>query len=250
MTLQIEVPSDLSYNEYKIKKSNGKYRTITEPNPELKRIQKDILLEMGKVSPHNSAHGFVKNRSIATNASIHVGKEFVLNIDIKNFFPSVDAKMVSEVFKRHYGVEDTGDLLQVVMLNGGLPQGSPCSPYIANMALYQFDEELSDYFSSLNISYSRYADDITVSGSNFDNSIIDYIYEKIESMGFLVSKDKTKLQKRSGRQVVTGLVVNDKVNIDRKTRRRIRAMYHNYDTLCERERDYLSGMKGLSSMIR
>lgn len=249
MFAEIVAPKDLRYNEFKVKKQNGKYRKITAPNALLKETQSKILMAMESVSPHDCSHGFVKNRNIVTNAMPHVGKGFVLNCDIKNFFPSVKSYQVSAMFKAFYGVDNTDDLLKICMFKGGLPQGSPCSPYIANMVLYSLDEKINSYCKERGLSYTRYADDITISGEKYCISILKFVEAVVRSEGFFIAPEKTCVLYRGQQQRVTGLIVNKKVNISRHLRRKIRAMKHQYDKLSDADKDYLNGMNGLMNIL-
>jgi retron-type reverse transcriptase len=196
-------------------------------------------------SVHACAHGFITGRSIVTNAKPHVGQGFVLNIDLKDFFPTVDRSKVEAVFLK-YGLSGYED---IVLLDNVLPQGSPTSPVISNLAMFDLDTELQALANDYGYNLTRYADDITFSGKVYSKTILSKVYSLICKHGFNPNKEKTKLFFKSQRQVVTGLVVNEKVNITRKLRRKIRAMKHQEDSLTEMEKQWLAGMNGITSML-
>lgn len=109
---------------------------------------------------------------------------------------------------------------------------------------------MASYAESLGLSYSRYADDMTFSGDNINRDVIKKIYSIVKKHKLIVNKEKTVVLGSHKRQIVTGLVVNEKVNITRETRRKIRAMKHQWDTLSEYEQQYLNGMNGIEEMIK
>ena len=240
-------PPTLSYKTYKIRKKSGKMRVITAPNPILKECQREIMDYLSTVPLSEYAHGFIEGRSIVSNAKNHVNKKYVLNIDLKDFFPSVNREMVESLFEE---VNLPKEYVDIVLLNDVLPQGSPCSPVISNLICRDMDKDMSEYAESLGLSYSRYADDMTFSGDNVNRAVINHIYSIVKKHKLVVNKEKTIVLGRNRRQVVTGLVVNEKVNITRQTRRRIRAMKHQYEELSEYEKQYLAGMNGIEEMIK
>ncbi len=235
----------LDYITYRIPKSNGKIRIINEPNRRLKLCQYEIMEVLKTFPIHDCAHGFVTGRSIVTNAEPHIGQGFVLNIDLKDFFPSVDRSKVEDVF--HYlgltGYEN------IVLLDNALPQGAPTSPVISNLVMVELDEAMQSLADDYGYAMTRYADDITFSGKVFSKTILSKIADLIPKYGFSINHSKTKLLFKSQRMIVTGLVVNEKVNITRNLRRKIRAMKHQEDSLTEIEKQWLAGMNGLTSML-
>lgn len=240
-------PPNISYNVYKIRKKSGKMRVITAPNPILKQCQREIMEYLNTIPLSDHAHGFVEGRSIVSNAKNHVNKKYVLNIDLKDFFPSVNRNMVEDLFEE---VNLPKEYVDIVLLNDVLPQGSPCSPVISNLICRDMDRDMYNYAESLNLSYSRYADDMTFSGDNINRGVIKKIYAIVKKHNLIVNKEKTIVLGRHKQQMVTGLIVNEKVNITRKTRRRIRAMKHQYEELSEYEKQYLAGMNGVEEMIK
>lgn len=236
----------ISYKTYRISKGNGKFRVITAPNPELKSLQKKIMNDLEQFQIHDSAHGFIKGKSIATNALPHIKKKFVLNIDLKDFFPSIKTNMVKSLFKQ-IGYDES--MTDYVVYMGGLPQGSPCSPVISNLYCIQLDEELKELADSFDYSYTRYADDLTFSGQEYSSGFIKKVYAIVKSHNLIVNYSKTKIKWRNQRQSVTGIVVNEKLNIPVELRKKVRAMNHQFDKLDKASRYYLSGMKGFKTVL-
>lgn len=216
---------EISYTHHKISKGNGKYRYIYAPNEKLKEKQNEILQEMYKKKPHPANHGFIPGKSIVTNASHHIGRTYVLSMDIKNFFPSTTEDKVVKILTRFF--PDQLQNLPVLTYLNHLPQGAPTSPYIANFALYDFDEKLSLYCETFDACYTRYADDIVIS---FDEAevpeILNFVNENLNSENYYLSFKKTHLAHKSRRQKVTGIVVNEKLSIPYEVRNNIRAYNH------------------------
>lgn len=247
MDTLIELPSNNDYSVYFVPKGKGKWRKITAPSDELKSFQKKLMEELYKIPVHSSAHGFVKGKSISTNAFPHVKKKFVLSMDMKDFFPSIKRDMVESVFD-FYQIDKR--YVDYVLFNEGLPQGSPCSPTISNLYCYDLDTELSYFAEQNNLSYTRYADDITISGDNFDKEIIKTVKSIVKRHRLVVHPRKTKVMWRNQRQVVTGVIVNDKLNMPVEKRKKMRALNHQYKTLPTGERRVLAGLKGFDTSIK
>ena len=216
------------YYCFRIPKGNGKFRKITAPNKELKAEQILFLQHLYTVSPHDAAHGFAPGRSIVTNASPHVGKTVVMNVDIKDFFGSTKVKAVRHVLERFYGFTgaELDEKIHLCSYRGALPQGAPTSPHIANMAMYDFDVWLQSQCDDMGLSYTRYADDLTVSGDEIPKGFLKAISNKLYMYGYRIAPGKVHFNRRHQRQMVTGLVVNEKVHLPRTTRRWIRALLH------------------------
>jgi len=244
-SFKVNMPS-ITYTTHKIRKKSGKTRTITAPNSYLKSCQREIMIHLNSFPLSDSAHGFVEKRSIVSNAINHIQKKYVLNIDLKDFFPSIQRDRVEDLFKE---LEIPLQYVDLVVFNDVLPQGSPCSPVISNLMCRGMDKDMEEYAKTLNLSYSRYADDMTFSGDNVSRDVIDNIYSIIRTHNLVVNKEKTVVLGRHKRQIVTGLVVNEKVSIPKNTRRRIRAMKHQFETLTEYEKQYLEGMNGVEQMV-
>lgn len=204
------------YREFSIPKKSGGVRQIEAPSKRLKEIQrwiKDEIVDKFVVSEY--ATGFRKNMSIVYNARKHVGKELVINMDIKDFFPSVTYAEILLMFMYIGYRKDVAHLLTKLCTNAEnvLPQGSPASPSISNHILLKLDKRLGRLAESVGADYSRYADDITFSGKRGISTIIPLVEQIVEEEGFLVNENKTRLQYNNQRQEVTGLIVNNKIAV-------------------------------------
>lgn len=206
------------YYTFKLKKPNGKFRTICAPCEALKKEQKKIVHKLSKFRLSDSCYGYRKGLSIKDAADMHVNKDWIVTIDVANFFPSIKSDMLW--FLCDYEKE-------VATLKGSLVQGSPSSPIISNIVMRGLDERFSKYFTSLNISYSRYADDICISGfDRLDMKHVHFIESLLKSKGFKVNKEKVNIMFKKDRQEVLGLVLNDCLSVDRAKRRKLRARIH------------------------
>jgi retron-type reverse transcriptase len=263
------------YVKYTIPKRNGGQRVILAPKTELKDLQRKVLHHILKnVASGDSAHGFVTGRSIVTNAQPHVGKQFVLNLDLKDFFPTVTFPRVRGLFIglgysftvasalallcTEYDRElfETNDTKYWVSVGSrALVQGAPTSPALANLAARRLDARLNGLARKHGFAYTRYADDLTFSGDSLDSTlrILDVAQRIIAAEGFAVNTKKTRILRRSTQQSVTGIVVNDRLNVPRSLRRQLRAILYNAQTngLDAQNRDgrddfcaYLQGMIG------
>lgn len=205
--------SDKLYQERIIpKKHSEAVRTLRVPNVSLRYIQKWILemvLDHMHVSDH--AHGFVRERSILTNASVHVQKRCVYNTDIRDFFPSISFERVFKIFAYYgYNKQVAFMLAKLCTCDGYLPQGSPASPYLSNIVCLKLDKRLSNLAKTFNADYTRYADDITISGGGGILSSFETVETIIRDEGFTINHQKTRMAFSHQRQVVTGLIVNGK----------------------------------------
>jgi RNA-directed DNA polymerase len=220
-----------SYKFHRIPKRDGTMRIIAEPVPELKWKQKGILrwLTARGIRPSSYAHGFVTGRSTATNARLHVGKKVVIKIDLKDFFGSTKSKQViASLMKAGVPSDTAKDIANTCTLNGYLPQGAPTSPFLANIAVIGMDVRLAGLAEKYDARYSRYADDCVFSSDNPKlNEILPAVKFVVQQYGYRLNDKKTRVMRSGCRQIVTGIVVNRKVNIPRRLKRNIRAGLHN-----------------------
>jgi len=248
-----------AYSEFTIPKRSGGSRRILAPTPETKDIQRCLLRRLlGKLRAHPAANGFEKGRSIVTNAVEHVGKAVVLRMDIRDFFPSTSAARVTVFFRRiGWNGEAAEILTRLTTHDGGLPQGAPTSPRLSNLVNFPLDARLAGLADAMShrlpmnprtgvsragggvgqplVSYTRYADDITFSFSEDSHNAVSGTIRATkriaEDFGYrLHTKKKLRIARRGDRQMVTGLVVNDVVNLPRRTRRMLRAVEHHHAT--------------------
>jgi RNA-directed DNA polymerase len=232
------------YKRWTIKKRRGSgTRSIDAPRSTLYRLQKSLSsVLMEAYSPRGATHGFVQSRSIMTNAAPHVGRRFVLNVDIKDFFPSIHIGRVRGLFMSdpfNCPDEVATVLAQICCLDGRPPIGAPTSPVVSNMICRRLDRQLSDLARRRGCRYSRYADDLTFSTNrtSFPTALAEVDESNVVTLGaeltrmveanwFFINPGKTRLQSVHDRQVVTGIKVNMRPNVDRRYIRRIRAMLH------------------------
>ncbi len=215
---------DANYHTVNIPKRRGGTRELSIPSLELKAIQTCILrniLEKIKVSEY--AFAFIKSRSIVVNAEKHINKNFVLNLDLKDFFGSIKFDRVFRVFYYlGYTKKVSYMLSKLVTKDGALPQGAPTSPYLSNIICLKLDKRLSGLAKKYGLSYSRYADDITFSGFQNPEEYLTVIYSIIKEEKFIINFKKTRIQSQYYRQEVTGLVVNKKLRVDISYKRYLR----------------------------
>jgi len=214
-----------NYKIYKIKKRNGKYRTIHEPNPLLKHIQKQILINiLNNKSISKYAKAYHQGISLKDNAIPHVNKDIILKLDIENFFENISfLNIYNSCFSIEYFPKSVGMLLTCLCTyEGNLTQGSPTSAYISNLIMKEFDEELGTWCEEKNISYTRYSDDMTFSGDFNPSEIIIKVRKMLYKLGLQLNNDKIHVINKSSCQFVTGVVVNEKAQVNSKYRKKIR----------------------------
>jgi len=237
LEVQINNPG---YEHYNIAKKKGGKREIAAPDLVLKRIQRRLNRFLQAyyfcIKPP-TVHGFVTNPisdkkacNILENALPHVGKKYVLNIDLKDFFPSIHASRVKALFASdlfHFNQQLVIALTLLTTFKGKLPTGAPTSPVISNFICHELDQAMSEFCSKNKVVYSRYADDLSFSSDEkIENSFIDGINQLIAAHNFSLNPKKFRLKSANKRQSVTGLTVNDKVNVDRRFIKKTRAMLH------------------------
>lgn len=245
-----KAPDNFRYHSFEIPKRTGGMRRISAPRGILRDMQ-DRLLPMLQAAykPHPSANGFIHERSVVSNAKEHTGQRLVLNIDLEDFFPSINFGRVRGLFLKppfSIGPAAAAVLAQICTHRNGLPQGAPTSPVLSNLIAATLDRRLTRLARESRMRYSRYADDITLSTNQPSLPPIvaehhldaagklairpgEALAREIALSGFAVNLKKMRVQRRGERQSVTGLVVNDSVNVERERVRRIRAMIHAWE---------------------
>jgi len=238
----------LHYTNFLIPKKRGGNRFISAPHRNLRFIQSCIAVLFNSIyRPNDNAFGFIDRRSIIENASKHVGKDIVYNIDLKDFFNSITYDTIIEKIMRqpyyfsYSAAKLITDLLTVKIDNQRLilPQGAPSSPIITNIVADHLDVRLSKFAEKHNLTYSRYADDITISfnksvlrgwkGHGNVKGIRDIIFDIIRTEGFTINKKKTRISFINQRHEVTGIIVNKKLNVERDYIKRLRTELHNWE---------------------
>ena len=222
-----------SYHKFYITKKDRKSkREILSPTRELSFIQKFIkesILEKVKIS--DCSYGFVKNRNIFSNATRHLGAEKVLNIDLKDFFPSISSDRVYYIFNKICGYDKTMSycLTKLVTYRNMVPQGACTSPLISNIVSFMLDIRLSKLAEKYGVCYTRYADDITFSGASdkINQRFYKFVKMIIEDEGFRVNPKKVHFCSKFNRQEVTGLIINNnKVSVNKNYIRKIRQEFY------------------------
>lgn len=253
---------------------------ISAPMPRLKEAQYWILVNiLEKVLVNDKAHGFVPKRSIVTNAQPHVKAELVINIDLKDFFPSIHYPRVKGVFQSFGYSEQLSTLLGLICtepdcdqieLDGTtyyvagaerfLPQGAPTSPAITNIICRKLDSRLTGITGKLGFNYTRYADDLTFSASGEATAkvktLLGFIRKIVREEGLMIHPEKFLVLRKGSRKEVTGLVVNDKPGVNAKELDRFRALLFQIEkdkTLVgkhwKNSPHLLASMKGYASYI-
>jgi len=246
-----QTPLDKKYTTFDIPKKSGGVRTIKAPNPKLKKLQTHLAhclyacldeIEEGRDATP-VAYGFRKNGTIVANAKNHKRRRYVLNLDLEDFFPTFNFGRVRGFFLKDkaFGLEEevATTIAQIACDGKSLPQGSPCSPVISELIGQILDLRLLRFAKKHGAKYSRYADDLTFSTKQKDFppalaqqdrldlsnwTLGDELVRKVEGAGFKINAEKTRMHCRDSRQMVTGLVVNEKANIKSEYYRRARAM--------------------------
>lgn len=236
------------YHCHLIPKRDGTLRLIEEPKPVLKRLQRRILHGLlNHVPAHPAAHGFVTGRNCITAAAKHAGEALVLSLDLADFFPAIPWTRVYAIF-RSLGYPQPvaralaqlttaltpSDTLQTPGLAARdhlkgrhLPQGASTSPALANLAAFRLDQRLSGLARRLGATYTRYADDLTISGDTHIGGILPRAVPQIVAdEGFRLNPAKTRQATAGQRQTVTGIVVNRHVNLPRPTYDLLKATIH------------------------
>lgn len=250
LAFHAEAPSRTHYVHFEIPKRSGGTRLLSAPHDDLKKAQHWILeFILSKLPVTDAAHGFVPGRSTVTNARAHVGRDVVVNCDLKDFFPSITFKRVRGVFEvigyspavstilallcteaPRTKVVHEGREFWVAVGERALPQGAPTSPALSNQIARKLDQRLEGVCKKIGWSYTRYADDLTFSAESGQRERIGWLLARVRHIaldeGFAMNPKKTRVQRKARRQDVTGVVVNDKPATPREEIRRLRAILH------------------------
>ena len=237
------------YTPFEIPKRSGGMRLIHSPIGLVREAQTLLAPHLRDLyNAHPSAHGFIKERSVLSNAKLHTGQKQVFNIDLQDFFPSINFGRIRGLFMAppfQLGPAAATVFAQLCTHRNGLPQGAPTSPHLSNFIAADLDRRLTRLARENGCRYSRYADDITFScnhpnmppalaafaqdGEQLTVSVGEALERAISASGFSINHGKVRLQKRHTRQTVTGLNVNEFANVSRLRVRRIRAMLHAWE---------------------
>lgn len=232
-TLLGVTPSELSkltssqkyfYRQFSIPKRSGGERTISAPMPLMAHCQRWIDQHiLRSVNIHDAAHGYVDQRSNVSNALMHLQNRALLKADIVDFFASIsEARIVDMFYKLGYPPNVAYLLARLCTLEGSAPQGSAASPRISNIILKDFDDKVSEYAQLRGLKYTRYADDIALSGDETRRDDMTFIDIALRQSGFLINSTKSRFQ-LLGKKIVTGISIGSgRPKLPRELRRRFK----------------------------
>lgn len=221
---------DKFYRTYTIRKRSGGERLIEAPYPSLKMVQRWILDNI--LTPtaviHPSSVGFARGKTIVDNARPHLGADVLLKMDIKDFFPSITEASVKRYFMAlGYDVCLSGTLGYLCCKDGRLPQGAPTSPLLSNAIYRGMDMDLDRLAYQEDLRYTRYADDLTFSGSCIPVPMIKSISETVKEYNLRVNREKTRRSGKGSRKIITGVSISSGIiTIHRERKRAIRQKIH------------------------
>ena len=240
------------YYEFEIdRRTGGAPRIIRAPIKPIKDFQHALLpLIAAGYTPRGHVHGFVKGKSAVTNASMHYRQRWILRIDLKDFFPSIHFGRVMGVFRAHpfeFPYDVATVLAQICCYRRELPQGAPTSPILSNLVCRGLDRSLAAIAKAMHCSYTRYADDMCFSSgrrqfpeelaTRRDSLVVlgHELRQTITEHDFVINEEKTRLMPWRQRQRVTGIVVNERLNVPREYARHLRAALYIWDRYGETE---------------
>jgi retron-type reverse transcriptase len=250
LAFHTELATRIHYIQFAVPKRSGGTRTLSAPHRRLAAAQRWIFERiLARLPTDEAAHGFVPGRGTLTNARAHAGQEVLVNLDLREFFPSIGFPRVRRVFERlgyspavstvlallctecpRREVAFAGQRYFVATGPRALPQGACTSPALSNQVARRLDRRLGGLARKLGLRYTRYADDLTFSGPPGMEGQLGYLLARVRHLalaeGFTVNEAKTRVLRQSGAQTVTGLVVNDRPGVPRREVRRLRAILH------------------------
>ena len=216
---------DKHYRNTFIPKHDGSKRKLSVPDTILKKVQRSIsnnILSHYPISHYATA--YTSGSSVQKNASLHVGKQKILKLDIEKFFDNIlYARVKDVVFCEDKFSEPIRILLTMLCYyKESLPQGAPTSPAITNIIMYDFDEKIGKFCEENNISYTRYCDDMTFSGDFDEKAVVFVVKDELRKLGLFLKNRKTAVIPNTKRQTVTGIVVNEKIGLTKEYKNKIR----------------------------
>lgn len=223
----------VKYTVLEISKKNNTKRKIYIPRFALKMLQRWVLENiLYKIKCSEFTYSFIKEKGspLKRNAAVHVKKTFILKMDFENFFPSIKRKRIIYLFNAiGYNIPVSNWLANICTYENVLPQGSVTAPYLSNLICLNLDNRIAKYCYRRDLTYSRYADDLTFSGDN--KIVLKSIYgmiEKIaESEAFVINKDKTRFIGKKSKHDVTGVLIHDnQLKAPKEYKRLVRSMIH------------------------
>jgi RNA-directed DNA polymerase len=256
------------YKHFSIAKGSSGSRMISAPDERLKYLQRKLADKLSEIyRPRKPVHGFVAERSVKTNALAHLNRRFVVNIDLKDFFPTITQNRVEGMLSSLGINSRVAEIIARICCNDGhLPQGAPSSPVLSNMICFRLDKELMVIAKEARCIYTRYADDITFScyqpptalfegalpstGRCSPELLVSKLRDVFLRNGFSIHPNKLHYADRHSRRIVTGIKVNELLNVDRRYVRNIRAALHSVEKLGigDAEKKFIAEHSGRSSL--
>lgn len=256
------VPDDIStwYTTFRIPKRSGGYREIKAPIDSLKIAQRAILRHMqnqAKILEHQAAYGFVKHRNCKQALEIHKANHsrWFLKLDFHNFFPSFTADILVEQLRKnaaihYYSPATVAEIIHYCTdSDNKLVQGAPTSPYLANIAMIPFDHALQNYCREQHLVYTRYADDILISGrKSFDwravRHTVNVLLETHGYTGFTLAQDKTRYGNFNGANWNLGMMYNNNfdITVGHEAKHTMKVIAHKWNTLSEEDKQHWKGV--------
>ncbi|PVV55984.1 reverse transcriptase family protein [Chryseobacterium sp. HMWF035] len=228
------ISTSFFYRHFKIKKRNGNLRSISEPLPSLKEIQNFILKEIlytQKVSKY--CKSYIPKKNIIEYLKYHVNEKEILTLDLQDFFPSIKFELIKNFFLQLGYSDEVSYYLSTLTTycdkqekfddsQRYLPQGASTSPYLSNLILKDFDNNIGKFCKN-RIKYTRYADDLAFSGDNIPSEdIIDFVNKELEKLSLKLNPKKINFMKQNTPQIISGVVVNNKMQLPKQQRNEIR----------------------------
>ena len=253
------------YKKFAIPKKNGKFRHIHQPARELKALQRIIHDEvLSRLSIHDAACAYKAKSKILDHASKHQKAKYLLRLDFKNFFESIRESDIADFANNeirniipNWSHEDTSLLTALTCLNFHLTIGSVSSPALSNAICYEMDEKITALCNTLNITYTRYADDLYFSctAENILPTIPTEIKKIIRELKYpknlWLNLDKTVHSSHKRSMKITGLTLTNSgaISIGREKKRKTKSLIHNWKTITTEQKSYLSGYLAYCSSV-
>lgn len=191
-------------------KSDGTTRTLHKPHKKLKAVQRRILRSIEKVPLGACVYGLHKRRGIADNARLHSKSTYVARFDIRAFFPTIHPTTIKSIFiDLGCGDEAASLLTGLTTYNHQLPQGAPTSNYLSALVLHNVDYRLQGYTRSMGLLYSRYFDDITISGKKDLRVVEKKVQAVVREAGYTLNRNKTRFFGPQDEKTITGVTIRD-----------------------------------------
>jgi RNA-directed DNA polymerase len=255
------VPAGFTYKIFRVPKRTTGFRIIASPSENLQALQSKIYKYiLKKELIQSSVCGFVPGRSIVDNAIPHLNSQILIKIDLKDFFHSINDGRIFNFWKKdNWNFDSATILTRICCLNGSLPQGAPTSPALSNCVNQRFDSLVYDLSEKYFLKYTRYADDLTFSARTHHRKAEHRVRPFLDQLRTLLREENYEVQWQKGvkilrrhqRQIVTGILVNDRLRLPRETRNRLRALRHQKELglLDEFQLKRLKGYELLNNMV-